>query len=43
LRKSGKLSPSADSQVKNAFDQFQDLFSTYLVQEGPGNVFIKGL
>ena len=35
LRQSGKLGPTADKIVKTAFDRFQELFCTYLEQEGP--------
>ena len=35
LRQSGKLGPTADNMVRTAFGRFQELFCTYLEQEGP--------
>ena len=35
LRQSGKLGPTADNMVRTAFGRFQELFCTYLKQEGP--------
>ena len=35
LRESGKLGQTADNIVKAAFGRFQELFCTYLEQEGP--------
>ena len=35
LRQSGKLGPAADNMVRTAFGRFQELFCTYLEQEGP--------
>jgi hypothetical protein len=40
LRENGNLDPDTDKAVKQTFRGFQDLFKTYLVQEGPGIVFI---
>jgi hypothetical protein len=40
LRVNGKLEQHTDKAVGQAFKRFKELFEIYLVQEGPGIVFI---